>query len=75
MDRLFGDDVIAREREARMTIVCRDDISLRDIAFERLDLPARGFDHRAVNEQFNQRRSVRGSKGDRRTNRGGRGRR
>lgn len=76
LDRLFGDEALERERRARMTIVCREErMSLRDIAFERVDLPAAGFDHRAVNEQFNQRRAIRGSRNDRRTNRGGRGRR
>lgn len=76
LERLFGEEAIARERQARMTIVCRDErVSLRDIAFERIDLPAGGFDHRAANEQFNQRRSSRGSRNDRRINRGGKGRR
>lgn len=76
MDRIFGDDAIRRERQARMTIVCGEERHMmREMPIERFDLPASGFDHRSVNERFNQRRAMRGSKGDRRMNRGGPGRR
>lgn len=76
LDSVFGDDVIARER--RHTYVLRDEPTMADLAGKALMRAGffvrEGFDHRDENDAWN-RRQGRRAKGDRRTNRGGKGRR
>jgi len=77
MESLFGDEAMEREYAARRTYVLRAEPSLgRDLGRAMVAglLEPAGFDHRSQNDAWN-RRQGRGSHGDRRMNRGGKGRR